>query len=78
MPPDLVKGCYPQKGWTMSIRIRIRDWWRGYTNDDVASAMRKTEGPHKPGAIIPFTSAEHRAWRAIIMDRVKRDMEAGR
>ena len=54
----------------MNLRIRIRDWWRGYTNDDIASVMRKIEGPHKPGAVIHFTSAEHLAWRATITDRV--------
>ena len=43
----------------------IRDWWRGYSNEDIASAIRKMEGPHEPGSIVPVSNRELRAYVAF-------------
>lgn len=60
-------------------RIRLRDWWRGYTNEDLASVMRKTEGKFERGQCIGMTFAEYKAWRALMASAAaQRDMEAGR
>lgn len=55
------------------IRIRFRDWWRGYTNDDIASVMRKTEQPYGVSEVITFSAPEFRAWKATMMKRLERD-----
>lgn len=49
----------------MQLRNQLRDWWRGFTNEDLASALRKTERtPGKPGEIVWLSDAEFRAWQA--------------
>lgn len=47
------------------MMIRLRDWWRGFNNEDLASALRKIESSStKPGAFIPLSPAEFKAWVA--------------
>lgn len=46
------------------LKIMLRDWWRGFTNDDIASALRKLEKPCKPGEVVWLSPAEMLAWRA--------------
>lgn len=47
-------------------KIRLRDWWRGFTNEDLASALRKTETkPGRPGEIVWLSDAEFKAWTAF-------------
>lgn len=49
----------------LGLRNALRDWWRGFTNEDLASALRKTEGtPGKPGAIVWLSPGEFKAWLA--------------
>lgn len=58
-------------------RIRLRDWWRGYTNEDLASAMRKMEAQAEClNGGIGLTWPEYKAWRTI--RAAQRDMEGGR
>lgn len=45
----------------MDIRTAIRDWWRGYSDADIASAAQKMRGPHRPGGILRVTNRELRA-----------------
>jgi hypothetical protein len=40
---------------------RLRDWWRGYSQEDVRSLMEKLHTPSKSGALIPLTKREHAA-----------------
>lgn len=47
------------------LKNLIRDWWRGFTNDDLSSVLRKTEYKGDPGEIVWLTDAEYRAWRAF-------------
>jgi len=39
------------------------DWWRGYSEADLVSALRKHygHGPHKPGHVTPISMREIRA-----------------
>lgn len=39
----------------------FRDWFRGYTDDDMRSLMAKMEAEHASGSIIELTAAEYRA-----------------
>lgn len=45
----------------MTLRERIRDWWRGYSDADIASLRAKFEANRRPYAVIPVTNAEMRA-----------------
>lgn len=45
----------------MTIAVRIRDWWRGYSDADAQSWGAKYEGPFYPGRVFRLTEAEHRA-----------------
>lgn len=47
------------------LMIILRDWWRGFNNEDLASALRKIEASSKkPGAFTPLSGAEFKAWLA--------------
>ncbi len=43
----------------------IRDWWRGFTNEDLASALRKTERKSGSGEVVWLSPAEFKAWIAF-------------
>lgn len=47
----------------MKLLNTIRDWLRGYTDDDIKAAVRKAEEHWllPPGAIIQFTGPQMRA-----------------
>lgn len=47
--------------------IVLRDWWRGWTNDDLASALRKTE----KGEVVLMSPAEMKAWLAFRRNRCR-------
>ena len=47
------------------LRIVLRDWWRGFTNEDLAAALRKTEKIGQAGQIVWLTPAEMKAWLAF-------------
>lgn len=44
----------------------LRDWWRGWSDEDLANVLRKVEQQKdRPGEIIPVSSRElqaHLAW----------------
>lgn len=52
-----------QRGW----RVRLRDWWRGFTDDDLASAQEKSDRlKHaEPNMRIEFSDAEWRAHLSV-------------
>lgn len=43
----------------------IRDWWRGFSDADMASMLEKLASPHmrEPGSMLSITHAELRAYR---------------
>jgi hypothetical protein len=43
------------------IRTRLRDWWRGFTTDDLISLNAKLYTVVPPGSVIELTRAEHAA-----------------
>lgn len=45
----------------------LRDWWRGFSNEDLASALRKTEADRAkpPGEITWLSPREYKAWLAF-------------
>lgn len=47
----------------MSMRKRIRDWWRGYSDADIESLREKmiASSLKYPGAITPVTPVEMKA-----------------
>lgn len=48
----------------------LRDWWRGWSDEDLASVLTKVEvHAINPGAIIPVTMRELCAHRAYIRER---------
>ncbi len=45
------------------LRTLLRDWWRGYTDEDLASMREKVYGrAWVPGDSIPLTAPEMRAY----------------
>lgn len=48
----------------MAITGLIRDWWRGFTNEDLASTLRKTEA-NRAGDIVWLSTADFKAWQAF-------------
>lgn len=54
----------------MSIRTKLGDWWRGYTNEDLLSLSEKLRDKREPGAIVPLTQREWNALRAHGHDHV--------
>jgi len=56
LPPELAREA------TTSRWLSIRDWWRGYTNADLASALDKTISNRRPNAVARLDQAECRAW----------------
>lgn len=42
------------------LLVQFSEWWRGWTNDDLAFALRKTENL-QPGGYVAMTDAEFRA-----------------
>lgn len=52
--------------------LKLRDWWRGYTEADVASVYYKVTTDIMPGKLTRLTPAEWRAWRALSLPRVVR------
>lgn len=45
----------------------LRDWWRGWSDDDLESVLRKVEYKDaKPGGLIPVTHRELRAHAAFM------------
>ena len=46
-----------------SLKDFIRDWWRGYSDADVASVCRKMSENSRLGAVIPITERESKALR---------------
>jgi uncharacterized protein YbjT (DUF2867 family) len=47
------------------LRIWLRDWWRGYTDDDIRTLAAKLREPRPPGGTVPLTSREWRAFKKI-------------
>ena len=47
-------------GW-LTIKERIRDWWRGYRDDDIDSAWAKWSNAAL-GACVPMTNREAQAF----------------
>jgi hypothetical protein len=47
--------------WSVLARC-ARDWWRGYTDGDIWNAQVKVHNARGPGAVIPLTSAEFKAY----------------
>lgn len=44
------------------LRVAIRDWWRGYSDADRESYLRKTApGRYPPGSIVRVTRRELRS-----------------
>jgi hypothetical protein len=48
----------------------IRDWWRGWSELDLARAIVKVEFHNRPGEIIPVTERELRALKARSRNRL--------
>jgi len=48
------------------LRIWLRDWLRGYTDDDMRSLYAKLQQVHPPGGIIPLTNPEWAAYKAAL------------
>ena len=48
----------------MSFLHTIRDWWRGYTDADIASLGLKMANGAKPGGVIRLTAGEWAAFQA--------------
>lgn len=48
----------------------LRDWWRGWSDEDLASVLTKVE-VHvlNPGAVIPVTLRELAAHKAYVHDK---------
>ncbi len=45
------------------LRTLLRNWWRGYTDEDVATMREKVHGaPVAPGEWNPLTNREMRAY----------------
>lgn len=44
------------------LRNLLRDWWRGFTNEDLVSMLRKTERPPIPGGVVWLSDPEYKAW----------------
>jgi hypothetical protein len=48
----------------------LRDWWRGWSDEDLASVLTKINVHDiNPGAIIPVTERELRAHQAYVNER---------
>lgn len=49
----------------------LRDWWRGWSDEDLASILRKVERNKemRPGEIMPVTQRELRAHLAWSRER---------
>lgn len=48
----------------------FRDWWRGWSDEDLASVLTKVEiHGLNPGAIIPVTMRELAAHRAYVNEK---------
>ena len=45
----------------MNIRTRLRDWWRGYTDADIASAAEKAGRMCRTGEWVGVTHEEMKA-----------------
>lgn len=42
-----------------NLRIRLRDWWRGYTDEDLLSVVKKLRAPLvEPNDVIELTDGE--------------------
>jgi hypothetical protein len=66
----------------MSLRSRLRDWWRGYTNDDLRSLgeKMKTSRVAPEGSVVELTRAEAKAlWHVspevYLQTAIRRPME---
>lgn len=51
--------------------LKLRDWWRGYTEADARSLSRKVRNAPSMRDL-RLTPAEWRAWRALSLPRVVR------
>lgn len=50
--------------------VRIRDWWRGWSDDDLVSILNKiNQKDLNPGGIIYVTIAELEAHRAYLEEQ---------
>lgn len=56
-----------------------RDWWRGWSDEDLANVLTKIKVHEiNPGAIIPVTLRELRAHRSYVEGRYSlQDVDAG-
>ena len=43
----------------------LRDWWRGYSDADIASAAEKMSKQVGPGQWTEVTDREFKAWRSL-------------
>lgn len=51
------------------MRIFFRDWWRGWSDEDLASVLLKVQVHGlNPGAIIPVTERELKAHKAYVQE----------
>lgn len=50
-----------------TMRKRLRDWWRGYTDFDVIAAeeIRAAAAGARPGSMFPITPGQLRALMAL-------------
>ena len=43
------------------LKDKLKDWWRGYSKDDIVSATEKINGKPTPGGLILMTNREFKA-----------------
>lgn len=46
--------------------MKLRDWWRGYTDADMESMQNKLQEEHEAGSVIPLTPQEYAAFRDLL------------
>jgi len=54
---------------------KFKIWWRGFTDDDLASARAKIDSSHEPGEVVWLSSREFRAW--IFWHRIHERISTG-
>ena len=44
-----------------NYKTKLRDWWRGYSDEDVETAREIMLADHKPNEVLKVTYGQHRA-----------------
>ena len=56
----------------MKTMNALRDWWRGYSDEDMAYVIHQDSIKRKVGEMWPMSPKQHKAWLAMTRERLAR------